>query len=93
MEAQNLAKHQDAAAGLVADEDNLVQAALHLHFAFGHAGRLDQVAGERREAGEREFVDLGRNIGRAHVHLRGELLGDDVDDELARGLDVLKVSL
>jgi hypothetical protein len=29
--------------------------------AFGNAGRPDEVAGDGREVGEREFVDVGRD--------------------------------
>jgi hypothetical protein len=47
MEAQDFAKDQNAAAGLVADADDLMQAALHLHLAFGHARGLYQVARDR----------------------------------------------
>ncbi len=72
MEAQDFAQHQDAAAGLIADADDLMQAALHLHFAFGHARRLHQVARHRRQPGKLEFVDFGRHIGGAQVHLLGK---------------------
>ncbi len=49
MEAQHLTDDEKTSAGLVADNNDLMKAALHLHFAFGYARRLDEVAGDGRE--------------------------------------------
>src|ERR1039458_1993202 len=90
MEAEHLAEHEDAASGPVADGHDLVQAAFHLRLALGYARRFDEVAGDRGEARQLKLVDFGPTLSQTQIHLRGELLRDDVDDELGGGLDVFE---
>ena len=88
VEADDLAQHDDAAAGSVAGVDDLEQLALHLGRRLGHARRADGLAGDRRQAGERELVHVRRHLGCGGIGCRGDGVADDVDDELAGFLDV-----
>ncbi len=67
---------------------DLDRAALERDRALGHARHADQRRRERRQAGERELVDLGRHGGAARVHPLDERPRRQVPDELAGRLDV-----
>lgn len=59
-----------------------------MRVTIGDARRLDQLACQRREAGEAEFVDVGRDFSRGDVHFFGELLGNNVHHEFLCGEDI-----
>src|SRR5882724_10537594 len=65
-----------------------IEPAFHRDRRVGHARRLHAGCRRHREPGYLELVHLRRVLAGGQVHLRGERVVDDVDDELARGLDV-----
>ena len=62
--------------------NRLVEAALEVDARLEHAGRLDLHRRRRRQAADRELVDLRRKFVRAQVLRPREVLAHDVDDEL-----------
>ena len=90
MELQNSAENQTASERLQGNVDDLQESAFHRRFRFTDSRGLNEVAGQGRKAGDREFIDVRRVIAGAEVHLRREILAHDVDGELAIGADVVE---
>jgi hypothetical protein len=67
---------------------DLDQPALHRHRRFADAGRTDEVARQRGQAGPGELADVGGEVGGGQVELLGQFLAGDVVDEVAGRLDV-----
>jgi hypothetical protein len=90
MQPHHLANHQVPATRQIADFERQAKLAFHVNVRFSDARRLHQIARNRRQAGSFEFIHVGSEVTRGHVHLLGDLFGDDVDHELARLCNIAK---
>ena len=90
MEAQHLANNEKTPTGLVADHNDLMKPALHLHRASATRGGWTRslAIGVRPES--YNSVDFRAVLLPSHVHLLGNLFGDDVDDGFAGCSDVFE---
>ena len=72
----------------LADGQDAADRAFHADRRLRHARRLDLDAGSGGQPRQHELVHVRRIVTGAEVHLLGALVVHDVDDELARCLDV-----
>ena len=81
MKTEDVSEDEDAAGGVVAEWDDLADAAFHFGEGFFDHGCLDHGCGFDADTGEGEFVDLGRDVGSGLIHRFGQMFTDDVDYE------------
>src|SRR5215472_7414370 len=72
VESQNLADDQIAAARERAEFHRQIESALHVDVRLGNSRRLHKVAGDRRQSGGFELVDVRRKFGGTQIHLLRE---------------------
>jgi len=90
VEGDDAAKDNVAASGALADADDAIQSALEGDRGTGDVGRADV---GRRAWGDVEPLELALAVGKGGsgvIHGAAESGWDEVDDELARFLDVAK---
>src|SRR5579872_6500597 len=68
--------------------NDLSQLAFERYRAFGNPWHIDELAGNSRQACDRELVDLVSDMRGGRVHLLCQILGRKIPDELAGLLDI-----
>src|SRR6185503_9074731 len=88
VQTQHFPDNQAAAERLGTNVYDLEQPAFHIDVRFLYTRRLHKIAGDGRKARHFEFVNVGRKLGGAHVHLFAELFRHDIDHELLDPFDI-----